>query len=57
MGDEKFVRVSITIPRSLLKEVDDICQEEGYTRSELFRIAIRRFITYLRMGQKEVGVR
>ncbi|RLE96740.1 MAG: hypothetical protein DRJ96_05790 [Thermoprotei archaeon] len=57
MGDGKFVRVTVTVPKSLLEEVEEVCEEYGYTRSELFRIAIRRFITYLRMGQKEVGVR
>lgn len=36
--------VNMTIPEELLKEVDAVAQDEGRTRSELFREAVRRYV-------------
>jgi len=55
MKDGNFIKVSISFPESLLKEIDEVCREEGYTRSELVRIAVRRFLTYRKLGKEEVG--
>ncbi|RLF21644.1 MAG: hypothetical protein DRN15_10800 [Thermoprotei archaeon] len=54
MGEKKFVRVTITIPPGLLEELEEMCREHGYTRSEFVRTAIRRFITYLKMSREEI---
>ncbi|MEM1690901.1 MAG: ribbon-helix-helix domain-containing protein [Thermofilaceae archaeon] len=43
--------VSITIPEPLLEEVDRICSEKGYTRSEFVREAIRLKITLEKKGR------
>jgi len=47
--------VSITIPEPLLEEVDRICSEKGYTRSEFVREAIRLKITLERRGKGGEG--
>ncbi|MEM1631910.1 MAG: ribbon-helix-helix domain-containing protein [Thermofilaceae archaeon] len=43
--------VSITIPEPLLEEVDRICSEKGYTRSEFVREAIRLKIMLEKKGR------
>ncbi|RLE85266.1 MAG: hypothetical protein DRJ67_09180 [Thermoprotei archaeon] len=57
MGDGKFVKITVSIPRALLEEMRQVCEEHGYTRSELIRVAVRRFITHLKAGREEVGAR
>jgi len=37
--------VSITVPPSLLKEAEAVAKREGRTKSELFREALRRYVT------------
>ena len=36
--------ISITIPPGLLKQAEEVAQQEGRTRSELFREALRRYV-------------
>ena len=52
---KKFVKVSVSLPKQLVEEIDEVCEEEGFTRSELIRIAVRRFLTYRKLGREEVG--
>ena len=37
--------VSISLPSSLLRDAEKIARQEGRTKSELFREALRRYIT------------
>lgn len=37
--------VSITVPPSLLKDAEQVAKGEGRTQSELFREALRRYVT------------
>lgn len=37
--------VSITVPPTLLKEAEAVAKREGRTKSELFREALRRYVT------------
>ncbi len=52
MGEGEYVRVTISMPRSLLEEVKRACKRHGYTQSELFRVAVRRFLSSLERGGK-----
>jgi len=36
--------VTVSLPPELAREVDELARDEGRTRSELFRAAIRRYI-------------
>lgn len=36
--------VSLSIPRELLRQVERVAKEEGRTKSELFREALRRYV-------------
>ncbi|MGC8988252.1 CopG family ribbon-helix-helix protein [Infirmifilum sp.] len=47
MERERYARVAVTLPRSLLETVDGVCGERGYTRSEFFRAAIRHYLDHL----------
>jgi metal-responsive CopG/Arc/MetJ family transcriptional regulator len=47
MVRERYARVAVTLPRSLLEAVDRVCGERGYTRSEFFRAAIRHYLDHL----------
>lgn len=51
---KKFVKVSVSLPKQLVEEIDEVCREEGFTRSELIRIAVRRLLTYRKLGREEV---
>ena len=37
--------VSITVPPTLLREAEAVAKREGRTKSELFREALRRYVT------------
>ena len=37
--------VSITVPPTLLEEAEAVAKREGRTKSELFREALRRYVT------------
>lgn len=43
-------RITITIPPDLLKEIDEICAQSGYSRSFIVMRAIR---IYLKMLDEE----
>ncbi len=47
----RFIRITVTIPKPLLKEIDRACKTYGYTRSELIREAARRFLAELYKGE------
>jgi len=51
---KKFVKVSVSLPKQLIEEIDRVAEEEGFTRSELIRIALRRFLVYRKLGREEV---
>ncbi len=51
MKREEHVKISISLPRKLLEEVDRFCKEWGYTRSELFRDAVTHYMLYLEYGK------
>jgi len=51
---KKFVKVSVSLPKQLIEETDRVAEEEGFTRSELIRIALRRFLVYRKLGREEV---
>jgi len=46
---KKFIKVSVSLPRQLVEELDEMCREEGFTRSELIRIAVRRLLNYRKL--------
>ena len=52
---KKFTRMTISLPRELLEEIDRFCEEHGYTRSELVRVAVRRFMNLYELSREEVG--
>lgn len=37
--------VNMTVPEGLLKEADEVARAEGRNRSELFREAVRRYVS------------
>ena len=40
----RFVRVVVLLPEPLLEAIDRYCEEQGYKRSELIRLALREFL-------------
>ena len=56
MGDqESFARFGISIPKELASEVERCASSLGLTRSKLIEVALRSFISYVKM--KEDGGR
>ncbi len=47
---DTMIRISLSLPEELLKEIDKICLKEHYERSELIRSGIR-----LKLSQIEYG--
>lgn len=42
---EKVARISISAPKDILKEFDEIVQESGYDRSKAIQQAMKNFVT------------
>ncbi len=60
MGEDmtKIVRVGVTFPPDLLRELDETIEEMGYdSRSKAVQDAIRSFLTEYRVLQKQKGTR
>ncbi len=54
----KIVRVGVTFPPDLLKELDEAIEKMGYaSRSKTVQDAVRSFITEYRLLQKQKGTR
>jgi len=54
MGDAMASRiVNMTVPEDLLAEVDEVARNEGRSRSELFRIAVRGYVRRRREAPKD----
>ena len=54
----KIVRVGVTFPRDLLKELDETIEKMGYdSRSKAVQDAVRSFLTEHRLLQKQKGTR
>ena len=52
----KIVRVGVTFPPDLLKDLDDVIQEIGYdSRSKAIQDAVASFVTEQRLLHKEQG--
>ncbi len=52
----KIVRVGVTFPPDLLKDLDDVIQEIGYdSRSKAIQDAVTSFVTEQRLLHKEQG--
>ena len=52
----KIVRVGVTFPRDLLKELDEAIEKMGYdSRSKAVQDAVRSFLTEHRLLQKQKG--
>lgn len=41
---EKFVGLSLKIPKTLDEKIREACKENGMTKSELVRLAIRKLL-------------
>ena len=55
---KKIVRVGITLPTNLLKDLDEIVQKIGYeSRSKAIQDAVTSFITEQRLLNKQKGKR
>jgi CopG family nickel-responsive transcriptional regulator len=52
----KIIRVGVTFPPDLLKELDDAIENMGYdSRSKAIQDAVRSFLTEYRLLQKQKG--
>lgn len=50
MSERNGVPIGITMPRDLLRIVDEVCAREDFTRSQLIRKALRRELEFCGAG-------